>query len=340
MTATVHISVEGSGEQFEQEAGDTVLRAALRHGVGIPYECNSGGCGSCRIQVADGDVVDLWPDAPGRTERDRRTGRLLACQVRATTDAVIRVRTSPEYAGTRAPRRHTALVEGLERVTHDMLRVTLRTADAAQFQPGQYVSLFLPGLAPRNYSMANTPNARGQWELVVRRVPGGAATSRVFNDISVGDSVEIDGPYGLAGLRPDVARDIACVAGGSGLAPMLSIARGAAEAGLLVRNELHFFYGARTPADVCGQEELEQLADQGARVVFHPVVSMPAAKHQQEWHGATGFVHEHACTELAGRLAEMEWYCAGPPPMTQALQQALALDHMVPVGQIHYDRFF
>ena len=121
---------------------------------------------------------------------------------------------------------------------------------------------------------------------------------------------------------------------------MLSIASGAAASGILANRRLHFFYGARTPADVCGRADLAALADAGAMITFHPVVSTPAAEHGQPWDGATGWVHEVACREIGPRLAEVEWYCAGPPPMTQALQTALVVDHGVPVGQVHFDRFF
>lgn len=343
--SAVHVTVDGTGERFEQGADDSLLRAALRAGVGIPYECNSGGCGSCRVQVVSGAVDDLWPDAPGRSDRDRRTGRLLACQAHATTDAVIRVRTSTEYLGPVPPRRQRARLVAVEPVTHDLRRFVLRTDAAASFLPGQYVSLFLPGVgAARNYSMANLANVEGDWELIVRRVPGGAATAALFDATDVGDEIELDGPYGLATLRVDAARDIVCVAGGSGLAPMLSIARGAAAAGLLHRHRLHFFYGARTPADVCGGAELERLPGFGSSVHFHPVVSTPCDEHGQPWEGRTGYVHEAALAAVADRLevdpGAFEWYCAGPPPMTQALQSAFVLDCGVPVGQVHYDRFF
>jgi len=339
--SSLRVTVEATGEHFEQHEDDTLLRAALRAGVGIPYECNAGGCGSCRVQVVDGDVVDLWPEAPGRSERDRRTGKLLACQTRATTDACVRVRTSAEYVGARPPARRSAHVDVVERVTHDMRRFVLRTTEPAEFLPGQYVSLQLPGIAaPRNYSMANVANRDGLWELIVRRVPGGAATATLFDHVSAGTTCEIDGPYGLATLRTEADRDIVCVAGGSGLAPMLSIARGAAATGILANRRLHFFYGARTPADVCGRAELAALTDAGAMITFHPVVSTPAAEHGLPWDGATGWVHEVACREIGPRLAEVEWYCAGPPPMTQALQSALVVDHGVPVGQVHFDRFF
>jgi toluene monooxygenase electron transfer component len=334
--AAPRVEIEGSGHSFEQHGGDTILRAALRSGHGIAYECNAGGCGSCRIQVIDGEVEHLWPNAPGLTDRDRRMGRLLACQTRARSDTTIKVRTSGEYVAGPVPTRHAARVVAIDPVTHDMRRFTLRTASSATFLPGQYVSVEVPGVgAPRNYSMSNLPNADGLWEIVVRRVPGGAATGALFDTVQVGDELGIDGPYGLATLRTDADRDIVCVAGGSGLAPMLSIARGAAAAGMLGRHRLHFFYGARTPLDVCGERELDGLG-----VEFHPVVSTPASEHGQAWHGATGFVHEVACSTLADRLGSLEWYCAGPPPMTQALQTELILQRDVPVSQIHFDRFF
>ena len=285
-------------------------------------------------------MTDLWPDAPGRSERDRRSGRLLACQVSASSDVTLRCRTYDEYVPVDRPRRGTARVVEVSQVTHDMRRIVVRTDGPAGFAPGQYLSVFLPGVTgARNYSMANLANDEGDWELIVRRVPGGLATGVLF-ELVCGDSIEIDGPYGLATLRTGNDRGIVCVAGGSGLAPMLSIARGAAAAGLLADRHLHFFYGARTPADVCGAAELHAIGAPADRVQFHPVVSTPAADHGQPWDGASGFVHDAATAALGDELSGFEWYCAGPPPMTQALQRALTIDAGVPVGQVHFDRFF
>lgn len=340
-TRAYRVEIEGSGQSFEQRGTDTILRAALRAGHGIPYECNAGGCGSCRITVADGEVEDLWPAAPGRSDRDRRTGRLLACQTRATSDLSIRVRTFDEYVAGPTPRRHVATVVAIEPVTHDMRCFTLRTDAPATFLPGQYVSVDAPGVgASRNYSMSNLANDDGLWEIIVRRVPGGAATGVLFDGVRVGDEVGIDGPYGLATLRTDARRDLVCIAGGSGLAPMLSIARGASAAGLLRTRRLYFFYGARTPADVCGERELAALPEFGDRITFHPVVSAPASEHGAPWDGATGLVHLAACAMLTDRCADLDWYCAGPPPMIQAVQDELVMERNVSVAQIRFDRFF
>lgn len=335
------IHIDGSALSFEQEADDTVLRAALRAGVGFPYECNSGGCGSCRFDVVAGGVDVLWPAAPGLTERDRRKGRQLACQCRATGDLTIRMRPGPEYVPRIAPRRQRARLIGSADVTHDIREFRFATDTPADFTPGQYASLKLDGIdAPRGYSMSNLPNGQGQWEFQIRRVPGGQATAMLFDALAVGDTVEIDGPYGLAGLREDSPRDIVCIAGGSGLAPMISIARGAAASGMLATRRLSFFYGARTPRDVCGETFLRPLQGFGSSLLFHPVVSDAASADAAGWTGDRGFVHEALARVLGDRLDRHEFYFAGPPPMTQAVQELLMGTQRVPYQQIHFDRFF
>jgi len=332
--ATVEID---GGDRFQQHGKDTILRAALRAGVGFPYECSSGGCGSCKFELLDGEVDTLWADAPGLTPRDRQRRRHLACQCRALGHVRIKVRAAGEYVACVPPRRLNARLVGRSALTHDLHEFRFESDGPAAFRPGQYAMLALPGVdAPRAYSMSNLPNAAAQWQFQIRRVPGGQATSVLFDRLSVGSTVELDGPYGLAWLREDAARDIVCIAGGSGLAPMIAIARGAAAAGLLRQRRLHFFYGARTPADVCGEPLLAELPVFGSTLRYLPVVSGDAAG----WSGPTGFVHEAVERTLGAELAAHEFYFAGPPPMTQAVQDMLMVRHRVPYAQIHFDRFF
>lgn len=335
------IAIEGDVVEYGQPEGETVLRAALRAGIGFPYECNSGGCGSCKFDLVEGEVENLWADAPGLSERDRRRNRLLACQCKATSDVRIKVRTALEYVPSIVPARKRARFLGSERVTHDIREFRFQTDGAADFHPGQYATLAIPGVTtPRSYSMSNLPNRAGEWHFQIRRVPNGVATTRLFEHLAPGDEVEIDGPYGLAGLRDDSPRDIVCAAGGSGLAPMVSIARGASARGLLRSRHLHFFYGGRTPRDICGESFLRELPEFGSRIHFHPVVSAPEQDPAATWNGETGFVHELVKRELDGRMPDCEFYFAGPPPMTQALQEMLMVGSRVPYQQIHFDRFF
>ncbi len=329
---------EKDGSTFEQHEGDTLLRAALRAGIGLSYECNSGGCGGCKFELLEGQVETLWADAPGLGERDRRRGRHLACQCRALGDVSIKLATGPEYVPPILPRRRRAVLAGTRDITHDIREFRFVTDGSADFLPGQFAMLDLPGVgASRAYSLSNTPNAAGEWHFQVRRVAGGQGSAVLFDVLAPGAEVGLDGPYGVAYLRPDAPRDLVCVAGGSGLAPMISIARGAVEAGMLANRRLHFFYGAREPRDVCGEPMLAALAGFGERIDYCPVVSSPGV---EGWAGATGFVHTRLPQALSAPLADYEFYFAGPPPMTQALQEMLMVEHRVPFEQIHFDRFF
>jgi toluene monooxygenase electron transfer component len=334
------IRIDGGTVVFEQCPGDTVLRGAQRAGLGLPYECNSGGCGGCKFELIDGQIDDLWPQAPGITERDRKRKRHLACQSRAVGEVVIKARLAEEYEPRIVPQRRAATLIGVADITHDLREFRFASDAPADFLPGQFASLMLPGVpTPRAYSMSNLANAAGEWHFQVRRVPGGQATTCLFDQIRIGNAVEIDGPYGLAWLRECSPRDIVCVAGGSGLAPMISIARGAAAAGLLATRQLHFFYGARTPHDVCGEAILRGLPHHASSIRYHAVVSSPDAG-ETPWSGETGFVHDAVVRRLGPELANHEFYFAGPPPMTQALQEQLMVKHLVPFQQIHFDRFF
>lgn len=330
---------EKDGSVCEQADGDTILRAALRAGLGLSYECNSGGCGGCKFELMNGEIETQWPGAPGLTERDRKRGRHLACQCRALGPVIIKATTAPEYQPRILPRRQRARLIGTRDITHDIREFRFRSENDADFLPGQFAMLDLPGLtASRAYSLSNTANDGREWHFQIRRVLHGQGTHMLFEKLAEGDEIGLDGPYGLAYLRTGSPRDIVCVAGGSGLAPMISIARGAVEAGLMSGRKLYFFYGARTPRDVCGEAMLNALDGSGGQIVHIPVVSLPGDN--GDWNGETGYVHDAVARLLPTDLPSYEFYFAGPPPMTQALQELLMVGHRVPFDQIHFDRFF
>lgn len=337
MTTSI-IRNETDGSVCPQAEGDTILRAALRAGIGYSYECNSGGCGGCKFELIEGEIATHWADAPGLTERDRKRGRHLACQCSAIGPITIKASVAPEYQPKIRPQRQKARLVGTTDITHDIREFRFRADQNADFLPGQFALLDLPGVgSSRAYSVANTGNGAREWTFQIRRVPNGRGTQVLFESLNEGDEIGLDGPYGVAYLRTDAPRDIVCVAGGSGLAPMLSIARGAVESGMLADRKLYFFYGARTPRDVCGEEMLKQLPGFGERIVYVPAVSVPGD--DGAWQGETGFAHEVVARTLPEKLESYEFYFAGPPMMTQALQEMLMVDHRVPFHQIHFDRF-
>ena len=328
------------GPEFPCAADDTLLRAGLRAGLGFPYECNSGSCGTCKVELVEGTIDSLRPDAPGLTERDRAKNRVLACQARPASDCAIKVRLREENVPRFRPARFGATLAGHRDLTHDMREFRFAVNGAPGFLPGQYALFYMPGLAaPRTYSMSNVDDGSGEWQFIVRRVPGGSGTAVLFEQVVPGNAIALDGPYGLAHLRADSPRDIVCVAGGSGLAPILSVVRGAVREPALAGRRIHVFYGARTLRDVCGEAELAMLPGFGERITFQAVLSDTAAEAPGAWNGPTGFVHDHVRAWAGDRMPGYEWYFAGPPPMAQAVQQML-IDKRVPYPQVHFDSFY
>ena len=336
MTHAIQIT---DGARFECADDDTLLRAGLRAGLGLPYECNAGSCGTCKVELVQGEVESLRPDAPGLGERDRAKNRVLACQARPRGDCGIKVRLRPENVPVHRPAKFRATLESVRDLTHDMREFRFRTKASPGFLPGQYALFYLPGLeAPRTYSMSNVDDATGTWEFIVRRVPGGVGTVTLFDRVAIGSEITLDGPYGLAYLRVDAPRDIVCIAGGSGLAPVLSIARGAMREPKLEGRHVHVFYGARTHRDLCGETELCALPGFGERLHFHPALSMVDAD-APNWPGKTGFIHEIARDFIGDRWAAFEYYFAGPPAMAEAVQKML-IEKRVPYPQVHFDSFY
>ena len=329
-------SIESGRETVTLECGDdeTLLSAGLRAGFGIPYECCSGICGTCRFEIAAGEMRSQWPAAPGLSSRDRRLHRQLACQSRPLTDCVIRLRLDAKYVPAIRPRRMSGVLRSIEPVTSDISRVTVAAAGGADFQAGQFVLFRHPEVAsPRAYSMSNTPNVEGLWEFYIKQNPGGEFTEALFNRTAAGASLELEGPYGLAFLR-DSARPVLCIAGGSGISPMLSIAR------VLARDHstrpVHFYIGGRAPGDVSRLLPVAEAAC-GA-LAFQVGVAISDLESVAPWNGEVGPIHALVERDLAPRLKDFDVYLAGPPPMVQACLAMLSRCEVAP-DRVHYDAY-
>ena len=335
----IHLQTNESdtGQSYHCSADDTLLRAGLRQGLGLAYECNVGACGSCKFDLIEGEVEDLWPDAPGLRAKERERGKRLACQCVPRSDCTIKIRNAAEYMAHCKPVQRRARLVAKTALTGDISLFTLQTEAPAEFLPGQYALLSIPGSGQREqvraYSMSNVPNPQGLWQFGIRRVPGGKISPALFDEVRLHDALNLDGPYGLAYWRANISRPIVCIGGGSGLAPLLSILRAAGKQHVPTPVLL---YGGRTPADI--PDITGMLAEEGLAVHFHPVISMPEP--ETTWTGAVGFVHEAIEQQLTLPLADCEYYLAGPPPMIEATVRFLQLQGKVPATQIHFDRFF
>jgi len=335
----LHIRFEEGDASFTCEPGDGLLRAALRSGIGLPYECGSGGCGTCRVQVVDGQIEDLWPGAPGLSQRQRDRGFRLACQSRPLSDCTLRVRAPLRSSDTPRPARRPARLVSCRQLTADMSEFTFQTGNHASFAAGQFALLALPGvIGDRAYSMCNLPNDDGLWSFVIKRMADGSGSAALFDRIAVGDEIVLDGPYGVAYLRDDTPRNIVGIAGGSGLSPVLSILSAAARSPHRGTRRLKLFYGGRNPADLCAPAMIDR--DPQMRGEVECITAISDQNFAGEWNGERGFIHEVVRRRLdaQGDPAQNDYYFCGPPAMTEAVQRML-LDLHVPTTQTFYDRF-
>lgn len=336
----MQIRIDKSDAVFDCEADDTILRAALRAGHGFPYECNVGSCGNCKFELLEGVVTSKSEDASGLSDKDRQRNRYLGCQSRATSACRIKLRLNDNYQSTHRPQKLRGTLCEVQDLTHDMREFSFEMSAAQQFLPGQYALISIPGVKhQRAYSMSNVGDKDNRWQFQIKRVPAGQGSNALFSNFEIGQQFDFDGPYGMAYLRDEAPRDILCLAGGSGLAPMLSITRAAALHQTLGTRNIHFLYGGRAPRDICGEQQLRELPGFDQRIKYYPVISDLSDPASADWAGHTGFVHDAALTLFSGELADYEIYFAGPPVMGEAVQMML-YQQKVPQDQIHFDKFY
>ncbi len=334
------ITIPAANISFDVGEGDTIARAAARAGLGFPYECNVGECGNCRFELLEGEVTYLRENPPAVNDRDVQRKRYLGCQALPHGECQIKVPLRDHYKSKFIPLRTKGKLVEMIDITHDIREFRFALEKPVGFLAGQYGLISVPGVnGARAYSMCNVTSSGEQWHFQIKRVPNGKATSGLFDSVKVGDSVGLDGPYGMAYLREDAPRDILCLAGGSGLSPMISISRAAAASASLQGQHIHFIYGGRAPRDICGEQMLKELQGFGSRIHYHPAISMPDDPAAAGWTGHTGFVHDIAEKLFGDKLANMEVYFAGPPPMAQAVMKML-IKAKVPATQMHFDQFY
>jgi propane monooxygenase reductase subunit len=335
----VRVLFEPIGEEIECGDEETVLEAAFRQGYNLAYGCREGQCSACKCYLLQGEV-DLLPYSTfALSESEEENGYTLICRALPVEDLVVELlHFDPDnYRLEHAIRDGRAEVEAVESLTGDIRLLRLRVAEPADFSflPGQYVDLWVPGAdeASRSFSMSNLPGD-GRVELMIKCYPGGRFSGLLEDSIRPGDTISFTGPYGSFHLRRS-RRAILMLAGGSGMAPILSLLRqlAAERSDRMVR----FFYGARTAGDLFQLDEIASLGSALANFRFAPVLSDAAPGDPEEI--ARGLVHELAADYLAaGEMEELEVYMCGPPPMIDAATEVLS-DRGLDESRIFYDKF-
>jgi ferredoxin-NAD(P)+ reductase (naphthalene dioxygenase ferredoxin-specific) len=297
------------------QPGANLLDTLREHGIPVSYSCMAGRCGTCRCKVVGGQVIEAGPE---QARAPMGAGEsVLACQATLIESCAIEI-PEPDEIVVHPARIVKSTVRGLERVTHDIVRLRLALAKPLQFSPGQYATLqFAPDLS-RPYSMACTDSAN-ELEFHIRVVPDGRVTSYIASTLKLGDTVRVSGPMGTAYLRRKHEGPMICIAGGTGLAPVLSIVRGAIAAGMT--NPIHLYFGVRSSADVYGTQWLDELTAEHPSLRSHVVVA--SASTPVAGNGRSGVV-THAIDEDWKELSGWRAYVAGSPLMVDAATLMLA----------------
>jgi len=340
------VTARSGAVEFECEPGEKILHAGLRSGLELPYECGTGTCGTCKARLVSGRVESEWPEAPGnRYFKD--PADLLMCQCVAREACALEVSVlKPREAGAAPPGAMQGRVSGWCRLTHDVAAFDVDLERSLDFDAGQFALLTVPGIAgARAYSMVNFEPGARRLSFVVKRKPGGAVSDWVFGDGVDGTPLGVFAPLGHATYRPGLGKHVLCIAGGSGIAGMMSILQCAVEAGHFAGWDGHVFFGVRSERDRFYLDELEGLrAHYPARLAVTVALSdedVPAglAAAYPGLAFARGLVHEVAGARMAGRFAGVRAYVAGPPPMVDASLRLLLREARLSPADIRYDKF-
>lgn len=307
-----------SGKRFQVEDGETVLAAALRQGVHLPYGCRTGSCGTCRAHVAAGKTH--YPEGPplAITALEMRTGEALLCRAVPLSDLDVEAQEIDAMAKLRVKAMPCRVAE-VTPLAHDVMGLYLRlpAVERMQFLPGQYIDILLPENHRRSFSLANPPHDDALLELHVRNVPGGLFSKEVFEHLKVGALLRIQGPLGTFFLREDSDRPLVMIAGGTGYAPIQAMLRHLFERGQ--KRDVAFYWGARAARDLYADARLKAWAEEQPGFRYVPVLSEPMP--EDHWTGRTGFVHEAVLADFPD-LSGHDIYLSGPPPMVQAARAA------------------
>ncbi len=315
------VTVEPTGDVVEVEDGQTILDASLRQGVWLPFACGHGTCGTCKVQVLEGDadVGEASPFALMDMERDE--GKVLACCAIPESDLVIEadVDVDPDFLGYPIED-YSATVTEISDLSPTIKCVRFSLDRGMQFQAGQYINVRLPGVeGARAFSIANQPSKDNEIELHIRLVEGGAGTTYVHETLSEGETVDLSGPYGQFFVRTSAPEPLIFIAGGSGLSSPQSMVLDLLEQG--DSRQITLLQGARNLSELYNREVFERLAAQHDNFTYVPALDAPLD--EDNWDGFTGYVHDAAIDHFDGQFSGHKAYLCGPPPMIDCAITAL-----------------
>jgi CDP-4-dehydro-6-deoxyglucose reductase, E3 len=341
MTFTVTLSP--SGRQFTVERDEAILLAAIRQGVGLPYGCKDGACGSCKSKLLEGRVIHGAHQVKALSSEEEDAGWTLTCRAAAQTDVTIEARTVVG-AGEVVPRKMPARVASLEKPASDVavLRLQMPATEAFVYKAGQYIDVLLRDGSKRSYSMANAPHRQAEVlgtgqpgiELHIRHMPGGKFTDPLFSTMKEKDILRVEGPFGSFYLRQDSEKPMVLLASGTGFAPIKALIEQLQHKN--IQRPAVLYWGCRSKADLYMHEWALNAAAQMPQLRYVPVLSEPQAG--DHWTGRTGFVHQAVMQDLPD-LSQHQVYACGAPVMVEAAQRDFLERCNLPATEFFVDSF-
>lgn len=325
------VRIAQADRTIDVPTGATILETALDAGVAYPFGCQSGNCGACKSHLVKGEVTMEGYSEFALSDEEKERGLILAC--RAVPWEECEVAWLEEDDLIVHPRRVLACtVVGLDDATHDIKRVRLEITSGGpfDFSAGQFASVTFDGCPPRDYSMANVPGDP-ILEFHIRRTAGGATSLHVSEQLKIGDSVRIEGPFGASYLREAHRGPIIAVAGGSGMAPIKAIVERALQKNL--PQHIYCYFGVRTERDLYLHDHFATLADRHKNLHFIPVLSEGDGMIRR-----CGLVHDAVAADF-DEVDGCKAYLAGPPVMVEAATRLLERRGMRRID-VHADAFY
>ena len=317
---TFHITVEPSGRSFTAAADEVILAAGIRQGIGLPYGCKDGACGSCKCKKISGTVEHGPHQSKALSAEEEASGFVLTCCAKPTSDVVLESRQVTEE-GAHPIKKMPVRVSSMHKASADVMvmHLQLPASDPFHYHAGQYVEFLLRDGDRRSYSMATAPHRQAEqpsMELHIRHMPGGKFTDHVFGAMKEKDILRIEGPYGSFYLREASEKPIVFLASGTGFAPIKAIIEHMRFKNM--QRPAVLYWGGRRPADLYDQAWIDaELADL-PWLRYVPVVS--DAQPEDAWTGRTGFVHR-AVLQDHPSLAGHEVYACGAPIVVESAQR-------------------
>jgi CDP-4-dehydro-6-deoxyglucose reductase, E3 len=335
---TFTITLKPAERSFVVDRDEAILPAAIRQGIGLPYGCRDGACGSCKSKLLEGRVIHGAHQTKALSAAEEDAGFILTCCATPQTDCVVEARSVPgagEYPVLKMPSR----VMSLHKPTPDVavMRLQLPANQNLQYRAGQYVEFILRSGERRSYSMANAPHLLGSppaIELHLRHMPGGAFTDHVFSAMKEKDILRMEGPFGSFFLREESTKPIVLLASGTGFAPIKALLEH------LQHNAstrpVVLYWGCRRKADLYQHDWCLEAARTMPHLSYVPVLSEPAP--EDAWAGRTGFVHQAVMADWPN-LSGHQVYACGAPVMVDSAQRDFIAQCGLPVDEFFADSF-